>query len=249
MIRLAVMRKLIIACLAFLFASTADGQLFFDLRNLNLHHTEGDVNAPVFDAEGVPLSGTNYLAELWGATTPKSLQPFISWDSSQRAFAPFSNWWGETPGYFWATTWTFPTNVPFGFVGYFWLQVRAWDRRLGSTYEEVAARGLGGYGESPLFYAQGSGGPSCDPPCEGAPLIGLQSFKLRAATAVLMRKIRRQDNQVVIEWSPGFKQYQLQQTSDLSLPWQKVGGQTTLTSVTNVISSGMKFFRVIGFMQ
>ena len=193
------------------------------------------------------MSGTNYLSELWGSVSPNLLQPLLSYGSRQRLFAPFRLSSGQaTPGYFWGETWMYSTNLTWGWA---WLQIRAWDRRVGSTYEEVATRGLRGYGESPLYYAQGSGGPSCNPPCEGAPLIGLQSFKLRAATAVLMRKIRRQDNQVVIEWSPGFKQYQLQQTSDLSLPWQNVGGQTTLTSVTNMISSGMKFFRVIGFMQ
>jgi hypothetical protein len=223
---------------------------FFEFRNLHLHSSEGDVDAPVFDAEGLPLSGTNYVAELWGSTTPDSLQPLLSYDTGQRTFPFYHEASGQaTPGYIWGDTWMYPTNVPFGFVGHVWLQVRAWEKRLGSTYEGVAARGLGGYGESPLFYAPGSPGPFCDPPCIGAPLIGLQSFKLRAATAVLMREVRRQDIQVVIEWAPGFEHYQLQETSDLSLPWQNVGGQTTLTSVTNVISSGMKFFRVIGFTQ
>ena len=238
---------LIVGYIAFLsLASAALGQSFFDLRNLD-RSSEGLVNAPVFDAEGVPLSGTNYLSELWGSVSPNLLQPLLSYDSSQRLFAPFRLSSGQaTPGYFWGETWVFSTNVSSVWV---WLQIRAWDRRLGSTYEDVAARGLGGYGESPLFYAQGSPGPLCDPPCEGAPLIGLQSFKLRAATGVLMRQIRRQDNQVLIEWAPGFKHYQLQETSDLSQSWQNVGDQTTLTSATNVIGSGMKFFRVIGFTQ
>jgi hypothetical protein len=240
-------RKLIIVYLAFLsLASTALGQTFFDLRNLNLHHTAGDVNAPVFDAEGVPLSGTNYLAELWGSTTPDSLKPLLSYVSGRRAFVPFYASGRATPGYFWGETWMYSTNLTCCWA---WLQIRAWDRGLGSTYEEVTARGLGGYGESPLFYAQGSGGPLCEPPCDGAPLIGLQSFKLRAETAVLMREVRRQGNEVVIEWAPGFKQYQLQETSDLTQSWQNVGDQTPLTSATNVISSTMKFFRVIGFTQ
>ena len=58
------------------------------------------------------------------------------------------------------------------------MQVRAWDARLGPTYEQVAALGLGGYGESPTFFAQGSN-PFADPPQPPAPLIGLQSFRLR----------------------------------------------------------------------
>ena len=239
--------RLIIACLGFLsLASATIGQSFFELRNLDLYRSEGDVDAPVFDAEGVPLTGTNCVAELWGSASPESLQPLPAYDSGKRALAYFYTSWGQTPGYFWGGI--VVANVqPLG--GWAWLQVRAWDIRQGPTYEEVSVRGLGGYGESPLFYAQGSPGPFCDPPCIPAALIGLQSFKLRAATAVLMRKILRQDNQVVIEWFPGFKQYQLQDTSDLRLPWQNVGGQTTLTSATNVIGSSMRFFRVIGFTQ
>ena len=62
--------------------------------------------------------------------------------------------------------------------GYAWLQVRAWDARLGGTYEEVMGLGIGGYGESPLFYARGNS-PFADPPIPPAPLIGLQSFSLR----------------------------------------------------------------------
>ena len=64
-----------------------------------------------------------------------------------------------------------------------------------------------------------------------------------------MRGIRRLDEQFVLEWFPGFKHYQLQETSDLSQPWQDVGDQTTLTSATNAVSTGMKFFRVIGFTE
>ncbi len=49
---------------------------------------------------------------------------------------------------------------------------------MGGTYEEVAALGLGGYGESPLFYAQG--GTPLGLPGPPGPLIGLESFSLRA---------------------------------------------------------------------
>jgi hypothetical protein len=105
-----------------------------------------------------------------------------------RVFAPFGT--GSRAGYFLSD----PNS---GGLGVFradsknecWLQVRAWDTTLGATYEEVAARGIGGYGESPVFRAQGGvwGGLPELP----YPLIGLQSFQLRPivpepGTAVLL---------------------------------------------------------------
>jgi hypothetical protein len=64
-------------------------------------------------------------------------------------------------------------NVPSLFP---WLQVRAWDARLGSTYDAVKALAIGGYGESNLFQKQG--GNRFGLPSQPEPLIGLQSFNL-----------------------------------------------------------------------
>jgi hypothetical protein len=145
--------------LSLLLPFTALGQANFALAN------RYGVDAPVFDAQGIPLAGTNYLAELWGAATPDALKPLVIVDrNGERETVPFGN-----PGYFFSPSGSLgvPTVSPFGWA---WLQVRAWDTRLGATYEEVAPRGLGGYGESPLFYAQGSG--LCGGvPCLPAPLI------------------------------------------------------------------------------
>jgi hypothetical protein len=132
------------------------------------------LDAPVFDSNGTPLFGTDYLAELWGAATTNALLPAVVLDEGlRREFAPFTF---VEPGYF---------SSPENFLairdiqpnGWAWLQVRAWDARLGATYEEVAALGIGGFGESPLFYAQ-SGNPFDQFPFPGR-LIGLESFSLR----------------------------------------------------------------------
>lgn len=58
-----------------------------------------------------------------------------------------------------------------------WLRLKVWDSGLGTTYEETVAKGLGGYGQSELFYARG-GNPAGSPPDLPAPLIGLQSFSV-----------------------------------------------------------------------
>jgi spore coat protein U-like protein len=53
----------------------------------------------------------------------------------------------------------------------------------------------------------------------------------------------------VIEWHPGFKRYQLQQTATMGQPWQNVGEPTTATSITNSVTSSAQFFRVIGLLE
>jgi len=199
--------------------------------------------APVAGSDNVPLAGTNYLAELFGGPDPEGLMPALGDSGGQRVQVPF-----VTLGYVRGATVRIP-SVPDS--GWTWLQMRAWDARLGKTYEEVVVRGLGGYGESPRFYAKGSSGPLCTGvPCAPALLIGLQSFSLRPITpAVLMRSARREGSQVVIEWHPGFKRYQLQQSAALGQPWQNAGEPTTATSVTNSVAGSAQFFRVIGLLE
>ena len=140
------------------------------------------VNAPVFDALGGLLQGPNYVAELWGGITPDSLTPALAFFSGQRIIVPFRS--GTSAGLF-ADFYQGRDGADhpsvlgvFPITGTAWLEVRAWDVRLGATYEDVVARGLGGYGESPLFSAHGS-----DPnnlTALPAPLLGLQSFSLHS---------------------------------------------------------------------
>ena len=230
--------KMILCCaiLELLVSYVASAQAYFEFRNLA---PGAKVDAPVFDGASMPLEGTNYLAEIYGGPKPESLSPARGEVAGMRLVVPF-----RTGGYFTGSA-VLIDAVPAG--GWAWLQVRAWEERLGATYELVAGRGLGGYGESPLFYAQGSQAGHLDLP---KPLIGLKSFKLRpTSTAVLIRGIRQQGNQVVVEWHPGFKRYQLQQTLALGQPWQNAGEPTTATSVTNSVAGSAQFFRVIGLLE
>src|SRR6185369_17202737 len=149
------------------FSCAVLGQSSFALRN---HY---GVDAPVYDSLGIPLAGEQYRAELWGSATPDSLTPLVDINQGfMRMIVPFG-----TAGYFSSGTsyLSVRTVTPFGWA---WLQVRAWDARLGATYEEVAGLAIGGYGESPLFHAQG-GNPLLIPASLPGLLIGLQSFSLQ----------------------------------------------------------------------
>ena len=152
-----------------LLPSAAFGQSSFVLAN---RYSAYGINAPVFDAQGVPLSGSIYQAELWGGANSNSLAPALNvYAVNARLIVPFS-----TGGYFFSGVSTL-SIIDVAPRNYAWLQIRAWDARLGSTYESVTALGIGGYGASPLFYAQGND-PFLANPEPGAPLLGLQSFSL-----------------------------------------------------------------------
>jgi len=133
------------------------------------------LDALVFDAEGTPLAGSDYLAEVWGGSESNSLSPLVLIDrGNAREIVPFT-----MGGHFIPTSSSdrlCVLDVPPS--GWAWLEVRAWDARLGAPYEEVAALNTGGYGESPLFYARGRD-PFREPPEPSALLIGLESFSLR----------------------------------------------------------------------
>ena len=139
------------------------------------------LDAPVFDSMGVRLSGTNYVAVLYGGPAPDDLQLAKAFpgDPTPMPPVPFTYMPSGMAGYF---------RYDFGIVELQnvscselpWLQVRAWDARLGSSYEEVAALDLGGYGESSLFRLRGG----LQPPCVSnstvpSTLHGLESFALR----------------------------------------------------------------------
>jgi hypothetical protein len=126
------------------------------------------VDAPVYDWTGALLFGVDWRAELYGGATAGSLTPTLGWHGLTREFAPF-----VIPGYFRADHYVYVADVPQG--GWAWLQVKVWNVQLGATYEEAVATGLGGYGQSPAFYARG-GAPIV--PTFPSQLDGLQSFSV-----------------------------------------------------------------------
>jgi len=114
------------------------------------------VDAPFRDYSGRPLSGSNYVAQLYVGTSPGDL-------SSVGLSTPFVN-----EGYFTTQIIELPMIVPGGSV---WVQVRAWDTAGGPTYEEaVAARKWNGV-STVLYIIPGNYGVT---PTLPASLIGLQ---------------------------------------------------------------------------
>ena len=222
------------AALSLLLESPIWGQATFGLQNRSFPYIDGTV----YDAQGVPLEGTNYLVELWGGATPDSLSPAVTfWNPRRRIIVPF-----RTGGKFFSeeSDLCILAVPPFGWA---WLQVRAWDARLGPTYEVAAERGVGGYGESPLFYAQGHAGEDW----LGIPasLFGLQPFSLRPFSGVFIYSARKQEDQIVLEWIGGAPLYQVQQTSALDHAWENIGPPTSALSFTNNLSADAAFFRVV----
>lgn len=131
-------------------------------------------SAPVFDAVGQRLFGTDYSALLYGGASPDSLvRPRNLERNELLAPAPFTRLLNGEAGYFFGGFAIFlePDTIPM------FVQVRAWDNRLGATYEDAVARGIGGYGESPLLQLRGGCGV-CTPIGQASTLIGLQSFSL-----------------------------------------------------------------------
>jgi hypothetical protein len=149
------------------FSLVACGQPTFIVSN---HHVGPGLGEPVYDWDGNLLSGPDWRAELYGGPAPDSLTPALLPISGSRLASTF-----RSPGYFWGSPYVV-VNTVLG-VGPAWLQVKVWDVKLGATYEEAFARGLGGYGQSELFWQLG-GCDNANPPIVPVALYGLRSFSV-----------------------------------------------------------------------
>lgn len=134
-----------------------------DYSTFTLRFVGGTNDVPIFDVDGVTrLNGSNYVAQLYAGITLETMRPCA-------APVPFRT--GLQAGYFTSRTATFP-NIPPGTT--ILAQLRAWEIRRGSSYEEARAVG-GKFGRSPIV--QVTLGPALAPPQR---LFGLSSFKLEA---------------------------------------------------------------------
>lgn len=135
-----------------------------------------ELDAPVFDGQGNRLHGSNYVVVLYGGLALNSLVLAQENAAGFPSMTPVPFMWSPNGqnGYFTGGD-VIVFSAPSGSLT--WLQVRAWDRTLGATYEQVASLDIGGFGESPLFQKAG-GYPFGGVPGLPEYLIGLQSFSL-----------------------------------------------------------------------
>jgi hypothetical protein len=147
---------------------SAQGDAAFLLSNRDM-----GVRAPVFDSKGEPL-GPDYRVALYVGPTSEDLAITLEYRENKPAIGKFR---ADLPGYFTIEYRNFPEvvlarNVSEGQIAS--LLVRAWDSRLGETFEQVLDLGIGGYGESDLFQVK------VEPPSARQihPLTGLESFSL-----------------------------------------------------------------------
>jgi hypothetical protein len=135
-------------------SSETGGTVYLD------NHRPG-VNAPVTDDRGLRVTGPEFLAQLYGAPSGRSLVPV-------GAAIPFGT--GENAGYF---SDPFERVVPGTSPGAeAILEVRAWDARGGRTFDEAAANGALHGVSNPMLTVLGGG------PALPAVLTQLQPFSL-----------------------------------------------------------------------
>ena len=131
------------------------GAVVFDNRVSD--GTSTIVDAPFFDYDGVPLAGSNYVAQLFGGESPGTMVPCGT------SVVFISN------GYFRPYDLEVPSRH---FGGPTWVRIHAWHASGGETYEAAVAAGVW-TGVSTLLHlpSTGTGG---SPPSLPAYLLGLE---------------------------------------------------------------------------
>src|SRR6185503_11954588 len=120
--------KALFLLITFAFAQAALAQADFVFNN----YSPGfGLDAPVYDADGNRLFGTNYVAELYGGITADSMV-LAQGGAAPMEPVPFTRICSNQTGYFAGLGFVHFPGVPGD--QFAWLQVRAWDLRLGETY-------------------------------------------------------------------------------------------------------------------
>ena len=224
-------RTLLICLLAVGFARAfaADEVVAIDFRN----RIPGVLDAPVYDFDGVTRLGGGeglFLAALYvSASSPDNLLPV----GVTMSFLTGTNagYWGYEPPQ--------PIEVTLPGVS---PGERVW-------YKVLVFEGLPGTEEQTVFLLGLSKVYSMVLTNSVMPLVGFESFSLTPEEL----RIRRQANQVVIEWDyRGAREYHLEATSSLRSPvqWQTVftrasyGDPYEVISVTNALASTPQFYRL-----
>jgi hypothetical protein len=157
-------KLLLIGIVSVVGVSSVFAQGTIDFRN----RITGTLDVPVFNLGGALLSGANFFAQLYFAT---------SQTGSLTAITPPDPFRTGTGAGYWNAGADSTRILPGIAAGSeVWLQVRAWDSTAGATYDLAKAAG-GLYGDSAIFRVPVTGGGGV-PPGSPAAMLGLTSFTL-----------------------------------------------------------------------
>ena len=146
---------------------TGAGGGFVDWGNFTMG-SSGIIDRPVFDVDGLTkLSGTNYSAQLYAGAVSNSLHAV-----GLSVFLETA----DAAGYYFPNAGRIP-DVLAGQTAY--VQVRVWDNRFGTTFEEARALG-GSFGQSEVMPVVLTAFPA--PP---QPLGDLKSYSLQGGQPIL----------------------------------------------------------------
>lgn len=155
--RLRPMMKTMLAILLAGYCSTTWGQGTVWFQN----YAPPDMDAPVYHSDGVtPLSGSQFLAELFGGPSATSLQ----------AVATTTFEVGTAAGYFFGGAQYLP-GVPELSLG--WVQIDVWNTASGATFADALASGLPDSWWQSSIFSTATGGTHVINPFPPQYLVGL----------------------------------------------------------------------------
>ena len=185
----------------------------------------------VRDVNGVPLVGTNYVAQLYWGMDPVSLLPTTA---APARFKPAGT---PAPGTWQRVTLNFFTPA----AGPYFLQVRVWDTAVAPTYDQAAASPTGQHGRSEVFlFTPCPQTPQILPPdCER--MTGFRGFTLMTNPPDRVLVIRENADRVELLYQGT---HTIQRAPTIAGPWT-----TLIRSSAPFIDPGsgtnnMRFYRM-----